>query len=93
MGRSYAQSVTPDNKRQTNPQFEDDQRGEANMDGVVEVSFRIDKKGRAEILRINATSPTLADYVIKKLGKIKLEPGTTDGGKVIKYRFVFKKQA
>ena len=64
-----------------------------NMEGVVEVSFRIDSQGKAEILQINATSPKLADYVIKKLAKIQLEKTNNQSGKVNKYRFVFKKQA
>lgn len=64
-----------------------------NLDGVVEVSFKIDDLGKVQILNINSTSPQLSDYVIKKLGKIQLDEGTTKLGKVIKYRFVFKKQA
>ncbi len=64
-----------------------------NLDGVVEVSFKIDNLGKVQILNINSTSPQLSDYVIKKLGKIQLDEGTTQLGKVIKYRFVFKKQA
>jgi len=66
---------------------------EPNLDGVVEVSFKIDNLGKVQILNINSTSPQLSDYVIKKLGKIQLEEGNTQVGKVIKYRFVFKKQA
>lgn len=66
---------------------------EPNLDGVVEVSFKIDNEGRVEILTINSTSPQLADYVIRKLGKVKLEQGSSQTGKVIKYSFVFKKQA
>ncbi|GEM_PF-2153110 len=66
---------------------------EPNLDGVVEVSFKIDNLGKVQILNINSTSPQLSDYVIKKLGKIQLDEGTSQLGKVIKYRFVFKKQA
>lgn len=66
---------------------------EPNLDGLVEVSFKIDGAGKVQILTINSTSPQLADYVIKKLGKVKLEQGSTQTGKVIKYSFVFKKQA
>jgi hypothetical protein len=57
------------------------------------VSFRIDGSGKVEIISINATSPQLADYVIKKLNKIQLQKGDPQIGQVIKYRFVFKKQA
>jgi len=66
---------------------------EPNLDGIVEVSFKIDNEGRVQIVNINSTSPQLADYVIKKLGKVKLEQGVSNTGKVIKYSFVFKKQA
>lgn len=66
---------------------------EPNLDGIVEVSFKIDNEGKVQILNINSTSPQLADYVIKKLGKVQLEQGSSQIGKVIKYRFVFKKQA
>lgn len=63
------------------------------LEGTVEVSFRIDKAGKVEIVNMNATNPQLADYVIKKLNKIKLEKGDPQAGKIIKYRFVFRKQA
>lgn len=66
---------------------------EPRIDGVVEVSFKIDSEGKIQILNINSTSPQLADYVIKKLSKVKLEQGSSQTGKVIKYSFVFKKQA
>ncbi len=66
---------------------------EKDLDGTVEVSFRIDGTGKVEIISINATSPQLADYVIKKLNKIQLQKGDPQIGQVIKYRFVFKKQA
>ncbi|MBL0315531.1 MAG: hypothetical protein IPP69_07010 [Flavobacteriales bacterium] len=66
---------------------------EPNLDGVVEVSFKIDQLGKVQILNINSTSPQLSEYVIKKLSKIQLSEGNTQVGKVIKYRFVFKKQA
>jgi hypothetical protein len=64
-----------------------------NLDGVVEVSFKIDGSGKVQILNIVSTSPQLSDYVIKKLDKIQLDQNNTEIGKVIKYRFVFKKQA
>lgn len=62
------------------------------LEGTVEVSFKIDASGRVEVLSINATSPQLADYVINKLKKIKLDKGDPQIGQVVKYRFVFKKQ-
>lgn len=64
-----------------------------NLEGTVEVSFKIDHQGKIEVLSMNATSPQLADYVLKKLKKVQLEKGDPQIGQVIKYRFVFKKQA
>ena len=63
------------------------------MDGVVEVSFKIDNEGKVQIINMNSTSPQLAEYVIKKLNKIQLQQGDSQVGKIIRYRFVFKKQA
>jgi hypothetical protein len=64
-----------------------------NLDGLVEVSFKIDAAGKIQILHINSTSPQLTEYVVNKLSKIKLSNDTAPDGKVITYRFVFKKQA
>ncbi|MFM7730764.1 MAG: hypothetical protein ACKO6L_06980 [Flavobacteriales bacterium] len=64
-----------------------------NLDGVVEVSFKINAEGKVQILDLNSTSQQLSDYVLKKLSTVKLEPGDSQHGKVIRYRFVFKKQA
>jgi hypothetical protein len=64
-----------------------------NMDGLVEVSFKIDETGRIQIVHINSTSTQLTEYVVKKLTKIKLDTESGSEGKVITYRFVFKKQA
>ncbi len=66
---------------------------QANLEGTVEVSFKIDAQGHVEILSLASTSPQLADYVIKKLAQVKMEKGDPQVGQVIKYRFVFKKQA
>jgi outer membrane biosynthesis protein TonB len=66
---------------------------QGNLEGTVEVSFKIDAQGHVEILSLASTSPQLADYVIKKLAQVKLEKGDPQVGQVIKYRFVFKKQA
>jgi hypothetical protein len=74
-------------------QFSPDQVSVKDLEGTVEVSFRIDPKGKVEIIHIAATSPQLADYVIKKLNRIHLDSGDPQIGQVIKYRFVFKKQA
>jgi selenocysteine lyase/cysteine desulfurase len=64
-----------------------------NIDGLVEVSFKIDASGKIQIVHINSTSPQLTEYVVNKLSKIKLSNETAPDGKVITYRFVFKKQA
>jgi hypothetical protein len=64
-----------------------------NIDGLVEVSFKIDLSGKIQIVHINSTSPQLTEYVVNKLSKIKLSNDTAPDGKVITYRFVFKKQA
>ena len=63
------------------------------LEGTVEVSFKIDNGGKVQILEMNATSQALADYVIKKLNKIQLEKSDYNSGQIITYRFVFKKQA
>jgi hypothetical protein len=64
-----------------------------NMEGTVEVSFRINKEGKLNILNIKASNPELVDYVVKKLKKIQLDQNDESIGQTIKYRFVFKKQA
>jgi len=64
-----------------------------NMDGLVEVSFKIDASGKIQIIHINSTSPQLTEYVVNKLSKIKSSSDAAPDGKVITYRFVFKKQA
>lgn len=63
-----------------------------NLDGLVEVSFKIDAVGKIQIVHINSTSPQLTEYVVNKLSKINLSNETAPDGKVITYRFVFKKQ-
>ncbi|MBX7051037.1 MAG: hypothetical protein K1X54_03280 [Flavobacteriales bacterium] len=89
---SSPQSFDQDNNRR-GVEKNDAEEQEPNLDGVVEVSFKIDQMGKVQILNINSTSPQLSEYVIKKLSKIQLEEGNSQVGKVIKYRFVFKKQA
>lgn len=79
-------------QKQSGKEKEEDQE-EPNMDGVVEVSFKIDSEGKVQIINMNSTSPQLAEYVIKKLSKIQLQQGDSQVGKIIRYRFVFKKQA
>lgn len=64
-----------------------------NMDGLVEVSFKIDATGIIQIVHIDSTSPQLTEYVVNKLRKIKLTNETKSDGRVITYRFAFKKQA
>lgn len=67
---------------------------EKNLEGTVEVSFSINPDGKVNIVEITATSQELADYVVKKLNKVQVDKkDTSQIGKIIKYRFVFKKQA
>jgi len=77
------------------PQGMEQKKGpdQPNMEGLVEVSFKVDATGKIQIVHINSTSPELTEYVVKKLAKIKLDNSTGSSGKVITYRFVFKKQA
>jgi len=63
------------------------------LEGTVEVSLRVNEDGKVDILTLAATSPQLAEYVIQKLGQIALEKNAPQIGQVIRYRFVFKKQA
>jgi len=63
------------------------------MEGTVEVSFRINNEGKVNILNIKSSNPDLVDYVVKKLKKIQLDQTDQNIGQTIKYRFVFKKQA
>jgi hypothetical protein len=64
-----------------------------NIDGTVEVSFRIDATGKIQIVDLVSTNAQLSEYVIKKLAKIQVSDKAAEEGKVIKYRFTFKKQA
>lgn len=67
---------------------------EKQLEGSVEVSFSVDAQGKIRIVQIVASSQELADYVIKKMSDIQLDKNDTSQiGKIIKYRFVFKKQA
>jgi hypothetical protein len=67
---------------------------EKQLEGSVEVSFSLDAQGKIRIVQIVASSQELADYVIKKMSDIQLDKNDTSQiGKIIKYRFVFKKQA
>lgn len=91
----YALRQKPDQKKPANQDKKEEPQGdkEPNLDGVVEVSFKIDAAGKVQIVNLNSTSPQLSDYVMKKLSRIQLDQGGGEAGKVIKYRFVFKKQA
>ena len=63
-----------------------------NLEGTVEVSFKINTDGEVDILNIQSTNPELIDYVVRKLKQIQLEDKNEIVGKTIHYRFVFKKQ-
>ena len=64
-----------------------------NIDGYVEVSLKVDTTGQIQIISVESNSQYLSEYVIEKLKKTKLMSGNAEPGKVVKYRFVFKKQA
>ena len=70
------------------PVFQND-----DMEGTVDVSFKINTEGKVNILNIKSSNPDLIDYVVKKLKKIQLDQSDQSIGQTIKYRFVFKKQA
>ncbi|MFT5183410.1 MAG: hypothetical protein ACI84C_000536 [Flavobacteriales bacterium] len=60
--------------------------------GVIEVSFKIDKNGEVEVTSINSDNPELIGYIMQRLKKIKLDPAIYHTGQVIKYKFDFNKQ-
>jgi hypothetical protein len=60
--------------------------------GEVEATFRINERGETEIIETRSVSEYLADYVAKKLEKVRLGPNDKNLGQVIRYRFVFQKQ-
>lgn len=92
-GASQGVGIDPQNQPRREQEKKAPEEQEPNLDGVVEVSFRLDSEGKVQILNINSTSPQLSDYVIKKLNRIQLDGSNSQLGKIIKYRFVFKKQA
>lgn len=62
------------------------------MQGTVEVSFKIDNSGKVKILSIESSNTELMDYVVKKLKKIRLDNTGDNDGQAIRYKFVFKQQ-
>ena len=92
-GQAIALSHLPQKKGDPQKEEQADDAAVKQLEGTVEVSFKIDGQGRVQIVSMNATNDQLAEYVIRKLNKIKLEKGDPQQGKIIKYRFVFKKQA
>ncbi len=71
--------------------FPVDQQGEE-LQGTVDVSFKIDDAGRVKVVNIESSNPELMDYVLAKLKKIKLDSARSHG-ETIRYRFVFKQQS
>lgn len=63
------------------------------LQGEVEVSFKIDGDGKANILSIESENPELVDYIKLKLNKIQLEKDDINIDEIITYRFIFKKEA
>jgi hypothetical protein len=92
MSCCFCPSVAARNEQKPNKKTQTEEP-QPNMDGVVEVSFKIDASGKIQIVDLVSTSPQLSEYVIKKLAKIQISDQALASGKVIKYRFTFKKQA
>lgn len=63
-----------------------------NIDGYVEVSLKVNSSGQIQIISVESSNQYLSEYVIEKLKKTQLVSGNSEPGKVVKYRFVFKKQ-
>ena len=64
-----------------------------NHEGVVEVVMKVDQKGQWKVVNMAATNEELAKYVLSKLKEYNMQSGNKSVGQVVKYRFVFKKQA
>ncbi len=64
-----------------------------NHEGVVEVVMKVDQKGQWKVVNMAATNEELAKYVLSKLKEYNMQASTKSVGQVVKYRFVFKKQA
>lgn len=75
------------------PPLVQNQINSLNIDGYVEVSLKVDVSGQIQIISVESNSQYLSEYVLEKLKKTKLMTDNAEPGKVVKYRFVFKKQA
>ncbi len=64
-----------------------------NHEGVVEVIMKVDQKGQWKVVNMAATNEELAKYVLSKLKEYNMQANSKSVGQVVKYRFVFKKQA
>jgi hypothetical protein len=64
-----------------------------NHEGVVEVVMKVDQKGQWKVVNMAATNEELAKYVLSKLKEYNMQANSKSVGQVVKYRFVFKKQA
>jgi hypothetical protein len=79
--------------------FGDDQKpvtknlSHRNQEGVVEVVMKVDQKGQWKVVNMAATNEELAKYVLSKLKDYSPQTNNKTVGQVVKYRFVFKKQA
>lgn len=62
-------------------------------EGVVEVVMKVDQKGQWKVVNMAATNEELAKYVLSKLKDYNMQTNSKSVGQVVKYRFVFKKQA
>ena len=62
------------------------------LQGEVEVSFKIGRDGKADIISIDSENPDLVEYVKLKLKKIQLQKDDINIDEIITYRFIFKKE-
>ena len=60
------------------------------MEGIVLVSFTVNSDGTLNVNLTNESSVALKEYVLGKLGMIKLKPGSSEEGKTYNVKFEFK---
>lgn len=66
---------------------------QADMTGVVEVSFVVNTEGRIEVIAATSENDALCDYVLRKLGKVDIGDNPSGTWKTSHVRFVFRPEA
>lgn len=74
------------------PQKTTTQSSSKELQGEVEVSFKIGGDGKANILSIESENPDLVEYIKLKLNKIQLQKDDINIDEIITYRFIFKSE-